>query len=180
MPETKTCTSCKIEQPLTEFGKHNNKKNVNVTCKKCNARKSMEYRINNALILKEKHSAHGYILPSHKICNMCNIKRPITEFTKSLSSKDGLRNYCKTCNSKIMANYHTDHRVEESEKRAALRPQKPYQDPTKQICTKCNIEKPITEFSTRANRKHVPLSICKKCTATYCRKYRSAAPSRSP
>jgi len=33
----------------------------------------------------------------YKLCRKCGIKKPITEFNKNISKKDGLQSQCKTC-----------------------------------------------------------------------------------
>jgi hypothetical protein len=37
-----------------------------------------------------------------KICNICNLSKPVEDFNKSSQHKSGVRNYCKTCQ-KIMS-----------------------------------------------------------------------------
>ena len=173
MTETKTCTTCKIEKPITDFSKRTNKKTPESQCKKCAAKHAKKYRHECEDKLKERQLSPEYISPTTKICYKCNIEKPIIDFAKHSSGKDGFKNYCKSCNSKIMAKYHFNHYEEEATKRASLRPPKPFQDPNKKTCTKCNIEKPIGEFPTRKDRGNKPISICKTCVSQYCKKYRN-------
>jgi 5-methylcytosine-specific restriction endonuclease McrA len=169
----KFCSKCNIGKPLTEFSKRSNKKTVESQCKKCAADYTLKYRINRATKLKEKQALPEYKSPATKTCSKCKTEKPIDEFNKDSSNDDGFKNYCKSCNSKIMAIYHSEHHDEESSKRAALRPPKSIQDPTKKTCTKCKIEQPIENFPTRKNRGNKPISICKTCTSKYCKNYRN-------
>ena len=34
-----------------------------------------------------------------KVCVKCNIEKPVENFSKSSSSKDGLQSYCRECQS---------------------------------------------------------------------------------
>jgi len=172
MTETKICNTCEIEKPITDFSKRTNRKTPENQCRACAASYTARYRTRNAIKLKEKQSSPGYTPPSSKKCNTCIIIKPITEFNKDSSSKDGFKNYCKTCNSKIMAKYHSDHHEEEAAKRAALRSPKPFQDPNNKTCTKCKIEQPVENFYALKRRGNKPNSICKKCVALSRREYR--------
>lgn len=40
-----------------------------------------------------------------KRCYKCNIEKPISEFHKNKLAKDGLQSYCKSCSTKLMAEY---------------------------------------------------------------------------
>lgn len=41
-----------------------------------------------------------------KICKKCKFKKELTEFSKRLESKDGLRPWCKTCENLYTKNYY--------------------------------------------------------------------------
>jgi hypothetical protein len=40
-----------------------------------------------------------------KTCNKCKLEKPIFEFNKNSSSKDGFRHYCRECQKKMSVNY---------------------------------------------------------------------------
>jgi hypothetical protein len=54
-----------------------------------------------------------------KICSKCNIEKPITEFSKHVKYKSGIRNSCKTCESIIKKQWKKDNpdKVKEERKR---------------------------------------------------------------
>ena len=44
-----------------------------------------------------------------KNCKKCNIDKELDQFSKKLSAKDGLQNYCKSCNSEVNKDYNKDY-----------------------------------------------------------------------
>jgi len=46
---------------------------------------------------KRKHIPKRKIISTHKICKCCKIEKNVIDFTKSISSKDGYLNTCKSC-----------------------------------------------------------------------------------
>lgn len=42
-----------------------------------------------------------------KVCSKCGLEKDIDEFSKHKSKRDGLRSYCKTCQSRKNRNYKT-------------------------------------------------------------------------
>lgn len=65
------------------------------------------------------------IVNGNKVCSICGIEKPITEFHKDSYSADGYRSCCKTCrkvkykkrqmlNLKRMHKYYKDHKSEKS------------------------------------------------------------------
>lgn len=49
-------------------------------------------------------------LVTHKICSKCKIEKPITEFHKQSSKKDGLRPHCKLCVNTANIQYKKDNK----------------------------------------------------------------------
>ena len=45
-----------------------------------------------------------------KVCNVCNKRKPITEFSVNPHNKDGYQNYCKTCKRKLQREYYQKHK----------------------------------------------------------------------
>jgi hypothetical protein len=85
---TKSCKICKNRYELSEFYKNpNHKDGLLPQCKSCVLKYDRE-RI-------EKHP--GPKTTGTKICSSCKEIKPVTEYTKRLRSRDGLRNRCRSC-----------------------------------------------------------------------------------
>ncbi len=94
--QTKVCSNCKIEKPLTDFHKRKaGKYGRNSQCRKCILLKGKNYRRNKPLIQSDI---------SEKKCSMCGIIKSVTEYYKSKFG-DGYRAYCKECKLKKGAEY---------------------------------------------------------------------------
>lgn len=81
----KSCSQCKIEQPLDNFHKYNkNLDGRHSICKKCRSayNKSLRY----------KRPINGRLR-----CNSCHIIKDVQEFYADCSSSNGLQSYCKSC-----------------------------------------------------------------------------------
>lgn len=84
----KTCTKCKVEKELSEFHKRGmNKSGVAYQswCKKC-------------ISEKRKRPKKLYVIPKSKVCSDCKIDKPMENFHKCSSRKDGRQHRCKDCN----------------------------------------------------------------------------------
>lgn len=83
-----------------------------------------------------------------KICSKCNIDKDLGEFHKDNNRKDGHRSACKECRNNMMQS------VVLNCKRNELLSKNP------KICSKCNIEKDLSEFCKNGNYHR---SECKSC-----------------
>jgi hypothetical protein len=84
----KTCTSCKLTKPYSEFVKHSyTNDGMSYTCKSC---KKLKY-----LALK-KRKLEGENFVTEKKCKKCHEIKPREDFTLCAAS-DGLFTYCKEC-----------------------------------------------------------------------------------
>jgi len=95
-----------------------------------------------------------------KTCCKCKVEKPLEEFHKAKSRKDGHGSYCRQCTSKY-----------DEERRKGVIPQ--YN--TTKICTKCGIEKSGQEFYKETTRKDGLGSQCKLCVSKHCKKKRELA-----
>ena len=89
--QTKTCTKCGRELPISEFyAKAGSKDGLQTICKDCH----------NAATQKsiEKRKADNIFNESEtKTCICCGETKPITEFYKDKKATDGHQSYCKRC-----------------------------------------------------------------------------------
>lgn len=82
--ETKICTKCKIEFPMTDEYYYRSYGKFKPSCKVCCGRKSF--------LIKTVSEKDGM-----KICSNCNTEKTIDSFYPSTVSKDKLHVWCKTC-----------------------------------------------------------------------------------
>lgn len=89
---SKKCSKCGEVKSLSEFHKQKDKKYGRKTqCKLCVA---ISIRTNKELTIKKAEKVN---ILSLKTCSKCNIKKPLTEYSKNVYSKDGVRPNCKEC-----------------------------------------------------------------------------------
>lgn len=98
-----------------------------------------------------------------KYCQRCKTVKPVSEFNPSKDTKDGLRCYCKTCNNELNRQYTKQKKEKHQEVQDEI--------PTYKICTKCGIEKPITEFNKDHKGKDGKRSQCRQCDLAYQKRY---------
>jgi hypothetical protein len=142
--ETKICSSCKIEYPISNFSKRIALPDgLNIYCKYC----EKLHRSNRI----ENFKNEGYIEKETKLCAKCKETKPISEFNKQASSKDGYRPHCRECqkldrkksiNKRLLFGY-----VQISEK----------------TCTQCNQTKPIDQFMPEKTNSTGHTAWCIEC-----------------
>ena len=85
-----------------------------------------------------------------KKCTACNKHKEYSEFSLSKSTKDGFQYRCSSCNSKALREWRlrnpSESMIKTIKKRELL-------STGKKICTKCNLEKKLSEFYKRNNSK---------------------------
>jgi hypothetical protein len=101
-----------------------------------------------------------------KVCSHCHIEKPTTEFYKDRRSKNigsggGVANECKKCKREYDSKRAND--IKTSPKN--------YNSP-KKLCSRCNIEKPTSEFCKNIREKDGYQYICKSCTKIEREKYK--------
>jgi hypothetical protein len=95
MENSKVCGNCKEIKLLDEFYKDKTHKyGVGNNCKICDNIRNKERHAKKPKIIKE---IIDYSTITHKICVKCNIEKPLNEFVKRKTSKDGCRGECKEC-----------------------------------------------------------------------------------
>ncbi len=104
-----------------------------------------------------------------KICRICNVEKPISEFYKTKDTKDRHRSECREClkfhkeeykknNPEIVKNY----------KKRKISPDETLKN---KICNKCEQEKEIEYFSKSSIHSDGYNPICKKCRSEYKKEY---------
>jgi hypothetical protein len=98
-----------------------------------------------------------------KFCNKCQSTKPLIEFHKNKSSKDGLALYCKKCCNITSEKY----RKPKKEKIII-----DYSNQTEKHCSKCNTVKSIDKFGKRKNTKDGLQRNCVDCCEIDHKKWR--------
>ena len=84
--EKKICNNCNVAQLLIYFDKEDNR--YRNTCKKCRYEYIKKFR---------KGIKNNVILVTNKQCITCKKNKPVKDFNKLSTNKDGLCNYCRCC-----------------------------------------------------------------------------------
>jgi hypothetical protein len=105
IPATKKCSKCNLVKAEKEFARNSNSySGLDSKCKLC--------RTEN--YYKELENKE-YISVDFKTCTRCNIEKPIIDFHKSISSKDGHNQACISCCLAYGKLYYEEHREESIE-----------------------------------------------------------------
>lgn len=124
--DCKTCTKCKTEKPLTDFGnKKAAKDGKKSQCKSCRNAANRER--------KEAERNRPKVTVESKTCNTCGETYPASEFPVNNGNRDGLFGDCKVCKNaksraydakdgraRVKASYHRN-KHKHLDKRAAYR-----------------------------------------------------------
>ncbi len=86
-----------------------------------------------------------------RVCNRCHIEKPLTEFSRNKTNKDGFARYCKDCIRILNHNPNIKHR------------EKHYCNTGFKVCSKCKIEKPVGAFCKDKHHSDGLKSNCKEC-----------------
>ncbi|MFD6888329.1 endonuclease VII domain-containing protein [Streptomyces sp. NPDC059957] len=95
---TKWCRGCARDIPLSGFASDRNRSDgLQPRCRECVAAYGAEhYRRRQAAkgkVVKE----HVEVPAGHKLCRLCGVVKPHSEWHKNASASDGLSTRCKTC-----------------------------------------------------------------------------------
>jgi hypothetical protein len=98
--DTKSCRVCQKELSIIEFYKRSaSKDGYDNRCKKCTLNYDIQRSLNHA----------GPAQSGSKICSRCKSTKDVSEFTKRLRSKDGLRDRCRQCDRSEERQYRLKH-----------------------------------------------------------------------
>ena len=148
----KKCSKCGEWKPLSEFYKRKERKSgYNSWCIDCCKDRYVKKQYPKPVRQRNyKDNKIGF-----KFCRSCGIEKPISEFYKKSSAKDGLDYRCKDC---VNEKYNTTHpNVKHKEHHICKTGYS--------FCTKCKTEKQDDEFFKNSDGK--PRSWCKKCVREY-------------
>jgi hypothetical protein len=90
-----------------------------------------------------------------KICPKCNVEKPVSDFSKNKTRKDGFEYSCRACVSRYQKSLAT----------------KPKQYVDVKFCGKCKIEKVASKFSKRNGSRDALHSFCRDCVSEYDKQY---------
>jgi hypothetical protein len=151
------CTRCHQVLPITEFPPEyiiGNKKNP--LCRTC---KKERFKALRERFAKERATRENY--PTEKECKGCGKFKPLSDFTESLSYKDGLHSHCRECQAK--KNRQMKNRWKKERKKT-----KP---PEEKLCTSCYRIYPISFFCSNVSHKDGYDNICRECLIKRNEKY---------
>lgn len=91
----KKCSKCKQPKPIEDFYRNRYQKDgVDSYCKPCRKVYDLNY------LKSDRPRGNGvYISSSEKTCSKCNQVKPVSDFNKKSRAWDGLRSYCRECQS---------------------------------------------------------------------------------
>lgn len=103
LPAEKTCTKCNVLKPISSYNLYQSGRKAgraSSDCKTCQSERAKAYRALNRNKVKNP--------PSHKICGVCNLDKPIDEFGNWASKPDGKNSRCKACVNTYTKSYKLD------------------------------------------------------------------------
>ena len=100
-----------------------------------------------------------------KTCSRCQVEKPLGEFYKSKTAKDGLYPQCKNCKKEYSEKYHRLGPKIKKEKRVLLA------SLGMKTCSKCGEVKAFNKFYKHKKNKDGFRSACKECEGQYQKKY---------
>lgn len=95
--DTKVCRKCKIEQPISAFGKcKSTSDGLWIYCKSCEHNRSVAKSEKR----RRENKDHYVFNENGKRCPGCGERKPLSEFHKNRAREHGIDPYCKVCTSK--------------------------------------------------------------------------------
>lgn len=150
MSSAKICSKCDEEKPRSEFYKSSTTRDgVSSWCKSCDTSARRQRCLANKL-----KNTNSVDVTGVKVCSMCKLEKPKSEFYKNAVTRDGLMHRCKSCAS---ASY--------KQRRLAnkLKSTRDVDMTKAKICTKCKEKKPKNEFYKDFAARDGLASWCKSC-----------------
>ena len=141
----KVCRTCKVEKPRSEYyAAKTTKDGLHGSCKACFLAKQKAY--------KDRVKTEGKVAVAEKACPACGQTKPIAEFHRDRSTRDGHAWACKLC---IRAK--VDKRYVELVQRGEI------VVPEHATCARCGEVKPSEAFNRHRGRATGLDGTCKAC-----------------
>lgn len=114
--QLKMCNRCNQEKSKEEFfkktGSHDG---LQPMCKVCSQENAKAWKIQNA---EKRKIRLAELYPNTKVCHKCSTRKPLTDFSKKASAKDGLQTNCRDCHSTMAkSHYRKNHKRKSSEEK---------------------------------------------------------------
>ena len=122
----------------------------------------MRFSINNANI-DPLNAYNNTPIPS-KVCTKCNQNKSLSEYNKDKSKSSGFRNNCKLCESIAEKQFRDNNRH--------INANKIYNENDVKQCSKCEQNKPLTDYQTNITTVDGLQSCCKSCQSITDKCYR--------
>lgn len=153
MDDVKLCSHCKIEKPLSAFGKNKATPDGYARwCKSCKNKDMMEraesIRSSDPDYVLEQEMAKA----GKRYCSSCKQYKDFNEFHKAKHGKYGLNHICKECNNKRSHEFKMQRKID----------REIVQDGEK-ICIDCGESKHVSQFSPNVRCVGGRINICKDC-----------------
>lgn len=160
----KQCTKCKTWMPEESFEMQQKRGRRRSTCRAC---RTAEQRV-----LRAKRKANPPKQTQEtKMCSHCKVVKPVSEF--SPANTGYFQSRCKDCLNSIHRTHTQEQRIKDN--RTWYQAYVNVQGILVKGCSKCRIEKPVSEFYPMHNRYH---SKCKDCDRTDRKAYYHADPEK--
>lgn len=150
--ETKICSKCNIEKPLSEFYLRKDTGKYRNVCKSCRNKPYPETE--NDKLFKE----------NKRRCKVCEEIKDLSEFY----FRKEIQNYRLECKKCLLAKQSVNKPKKTKEiKVKKIKPKEIIEEPLRYICKTCNIEKDINEFRVSSNKNKDGIvrhfRICYEC-----------------
>lgn len=97
-----------------------------------------------------------------KHCRRCDTIKPVAEFDKNRSTRDGLQSYCRLCARQVRRDY-VQRNAEVMALRHAERLAKPLPASATKECRRCHVVKPLPDFYAHRTTMDGRANYCKEC-----------------
>lgn len=160
----KVCSRCKTEKLISEFSKSKfTKDGYSHTCKQCDSDKYKQTKRYQKVLERKKRIRTR----TRKTCSKCKTEKPLEEFIRDSSSVDGYATICKECKNKEGKEI----REKSPARQRRLQKERDALTRTKKVCTKCGVEKDLSEFYEDKKARDGHVAQCKECSRKYHKKY---------
>jgi hypothetical protein len=153
--ETKVCTRCRAELPLSSFGvRRASPDGLQGYCRACVSAWAREHR-------PRKLKNAPPVGPGEKWCRRCDTIKPLDAFARNLRAGDGLQGQCRECAADA-------YRAKREAAGAVVAPR--HVPSGHKFCRSCAATKPHVEWSTNRRASDGLQTRCKACASEAARR----------